>query len=107
MLDQVTGRTTSPGVFSLTGIVSTLTLGLFMRGDYANGDSHLLGQHTVRMSPISTAQLNPYGQTYCLSSPSSSVLIPVLLNNSNPNFLRYSLIPLGYGEGSVGKIEQA
>lgn len=61
----------------------------------ASGDSHLLGQHTVRMSPISTANLNPNGLTFCLSSPGDVTLVPVLLNNTNPSSLRYSLTPLG------------
>ncbi|KAI0639968.1 hypothetical protein C8Q77DRAFT_1043739 [Trametes polyzona] len=74
---------------------------------YGAKDSHLLGQHTVRMSPISTAQLNPYGETFCLPTPSSHVLIPVLLNNTSPNGVRYSLTPLAYSETSrsSGKIE--
>ncbi|KAI0321354.1 hypothetical protein OF83DRAFT_1168509 [Amylostereum chailletii] len=70
----------------------------------ADRDAHLQGQHTVRMSPISTAFLNPYSQTFCLASPSSSVLIPVLLNNSNPTSLQYTSMPLGYTEGSGTKI---
>jgi nucleoporin POM152 len=69
-----------------------------------NQDSHLQGQHTVRMSPISTAFLNPYGQTYCLAGSSSSVLIPILLNNSNPTAVHYSVYPLGYKEGSGMKV---
>jgi nucleoporin POM152 len=72
-------------------------LGLdFLTPSYTS-DAHLLGQHIVRMSPISTAQLNPEGQTFCLADASSSVLIPVLLNNTTPTTLRYSLTPLGSG----------
>ncbi|KAI0778735.1 hypothetical protein BD413DRAFT_465706 [Trametes elegans] len=74
---------------------------------YGAKDSHLLGQHTVRMSPISTAQLNPYGETFCLPTPNSHVLIPVLLNNTTPNSVKYTLTPLAYSESSrsAGKIE--
>lgn len=70
-------------------------------------ETHLLGQHTVRMSPISTAQLNPYAETFCLSTPGSHVLIPVLLNNTNPAALRYNLTPLASSETSrsSGRIE--
>ena len=59
------------------------------------------------MSPISTAQLNPYAETFCLPTPGSSVLIPLLLNNTNPSNVRYSLTPLAYSESSKspGKIE--
>src|SRR6201999_240610 len=81
------------------------TFGLLSHGGYGNKDIHLAGQHTVRMSPISTAQLNPYGQRFCLDASSNSVLVPVLLNNSNPTSLRYTITPLGYTESSGGKIE--
>ncbi|KAH8835558.1 hypothetical protein DL96DRAFT_1666285 [Flagelloscypha sp. PMI_526] len=62
---------------------------------YDGGDAHLLGQHTIRLSPISTAQINPQRDTFCLSQTQSSVLIPVLLNNTDPVALRYTLTPLG------------
>ena len=60
------------------------------------------------MSPISTAQLNPYVETFCLPSPGASVLIPLLLNNTNPHTVRYTLTPLAYSENSKtsGKVEQ-
>ncbi|OBZ79799.1 hypothetical protein A0H81_01490 [Grifola frondosa] len=78
----------------------------FLTGSNGGRDSHLLGQHTVRMSPISTAQLNPYAQTFCLATSGSSILVPVLLNNTTPMHLRYSLTPLGYSvEKSNGKVE--
>ena len=59
------------------------------------------------MSPISTAQLNPYAEAFCLETPGSAVSIPILLNNTTPIGIRYSLLPLGYGEGQeiVGKVE--
>lgn len=60
------------------------------------------------MSPISTAQLNPNGDTFCLDTQSgSNVLIPVLLNNTNPVGFRYTLTPLGYMEGvdALRKVE--
>lgn len=49
------------------------------------------------MSPISTAHLNPQNLNFCLSS-SGSVLIPLILNNTNIAGLKYSLTPLGYPE---------
>ncbi|KIY73469.1 hypothetical protein CYLTODRAFT_485323 [Cylindrobasidium torrendii FP15055 ss-10] len=63
-----------------------------------SNDAHLLGQHTVRMSPISTAQLNPGGTNYCLGSATDAALVPILLNNTAPITLRYSLTSL---DGSV------
>ena len=82
--------------------------GLFsIFSDAPRGDQHLLGQHTVRMSPISTAHLNPDAFTFCLSPPSHSVLIPVLVNNTTPANIRYSFTPLTYVEGlsGTGRIE--
>ena len=75
--------------------------------DAPRGDQHLLGQHTVRMSPISTAHLNPDALTFCLSPPSHSVLIPVLVNNTTPANVRYSFTPLTYieGQSGTGRIE--
>lgn len=68
---------------------------------------HLLGQHTIRMSPISTAHLNPNGQTFCLAPPGNTVLIPILLNNTSPFNVKYTLTPLGYTEdGGQGKVER-
>ena len=72
---------------------------------YGGKDTHLAGQHTVRMSPISTAQLNPYSQRFCLDPFSANVLVPILLNNSNPISLRYTITPLGYVESSGAKNE--
>ena len=58
------------------------------------------------MSPISTAQLNHNGQSFCLAPPDNFVLIPVLLNNTNLSGLRYSLTPLGYdGKESVEYVD--
>jgi nucleoporin POM152 len=65
------------------------------------------------MSPISTAQLNPHGQTFCFGPPGTGVLVPILLNNTEPFLVKYSLVPLGYVDGAantgrsraVGKVE--
>ena len=63
----------------------------------SNGrDAHILGQHTVRMSPISTAHLNFNSETFCIPDDGQSILIPVLLNNTNPTNVRYTLTPLGF-----------
>ncbi|KAI0964418.1 hypothetical protein AcW1_001243 [Taiwanofungus camphoratus] len=94
--------TSTPRASSLWDLIPTLGLGVLLGASRKN-DVHLLGQHTVRMSPISTAQMNPYGETFCLAEPGHSVLIPILLNNTNPSSVRYSLIPLGFVEGSSEK----
>jgi nucleoporin POM152 len=85
--------------FNLLDLVAPLSFGLFTPSSSVAVDTHLLGQHTVRMSPVSTAQLNPNGLTYCLAPPGNSILIPVLLNNTTPLNVRYSLLPLGYTDG--------
>ncbi|KAF8640975.1 hypothetical protein AX17_000621 [Amanita inopinata Kibby_2008] len=86
----------TPETTSFLDVIAPLTFGLVSSGIK---EAHLLGQHTVRMSPISTARLNPYGSTFCLSSHPDSVLIPILLNNTNIAGLRYSLTPLDHAEG--------
>ncbi|KAG9036801.1 hypothetical protein FRB95_007899 [Tulasnella sp. JGI-2019a] len=60
-----------------------------------DGHAHLLGMHTVRLSPISTAQLNPAHLSFCLTAPYNEVLIPILMNNSHPTSIRYSVSALG------------
>ncbi|ESK90932.1 nucleoporin [Moniliophthora roreri MCA 2997] len=85
--------------------VAPFTFGLLSSEQSASSDSHLLGQHTVRMSPISTAQLNAGGHSFCLPSSSDSVLIPVLLNNTNPIHLTYSITPLGHHKQTVERVE--
>ncbi|KAG7452288.1 uncharacterized protein BT62DRAFT_881882 [Guyanagaster necrorhizus] len=85
----------APQAWSYLDYLSPFFFGALSSSYGASGDSHLLGQHTVRMSPISTANLNPNGLTFCLSSPGDVALVPVLLNNTNPSSLRYSLTPLG------------
>lgn len=91
---------------NLLDTVWSIGAGLFSPASASTRDAHLLGQHTVRMSPISTAQLNPNAQTFCLAPNAQSLLIPVLLNNTNPMSLRYSISPLGYTlDGSHSQVE--
>ncbi|KAF8921998.1 hypothetical protein CPB85DRAFT_1247129 [Mucidula mucida] len=89
-VDPLSGRADSPstssgGFFDFLGLSSSYS---------GPNDAHLLGQHTVRMSPISTAQLNPSGATFCLTGSSDAALVPILLNNTNPTYIRYSLSSL-------------
>ena len=85
-------QTKSTTIFA--DVLSGVGLGALFGVD--SRDSHLLGQHTVRMSPISTANLNPDGQTFCFARPGQHILIPVVLNNTIPTHFRYSLTPLGF-----------
>lgn len=81
----------TPEPFNLLDLIRPFSFGLIPSTSQLDG--HLLGQHTVRMSPISTAQLNPSSQRFCIR-PSHFVLLPILLNNTNPIALRYSLTAL-------------
>ena len=92
-------------MLGISSLLSALTFGLVTGEGFGRRDANLAGQHTVRMSPISTAQLNPYSQLFCLDTSSNSVLVPILLNNSNPTSLRYTITPLGHTESSGGKVE--
>lgn len=83
----------TPPPLSLSKVLSSV--GLNMLASSSDTNSHLLGQHTVRMSPVSTAQLNPNHDTFCLPSSGAPILIPIILNNTTPTTLRYSLLPLG------------
>lgn len=104
--------TSTAPTFSFSEVLPALGLGGLIGN--AGRDAHLLGQHTVRMSPISTAQVNPYAQTFCIASPGQSVLVPILLNNTNPANVKYTLTPLGFVEdpaeektkSAVGKVER-
>ncbi|KAJ7110070.1 hypothetical protein C8R44DRAFT_271693 [Mycena epipterygia] len=96
----------TPEPFSVFNLLGPLSFGLIGSSSLGTRDTHLLGQHTVRMSPISTARLNPHGLTFCLAEPGTFVLIPVLLNNTDVSTLRYSLTPLGYTlDSGLEKIE--
>ncbi|KAJ7103382.1 hypothetical protein B0H15DRAFT_874861 [Mycena belliarum] len=95
----------TPELFSLLNLLSPLSFGLLGAGSLGSRDAHLLGQHTVRMSPISTARLNPQSLTFCLAEPGSSILLPVLLNNTEVSTLKYSLTPLGYRPDNGEKVE--
>ncbi|KAK7064112.1 hypothetical protein R3P38DRAFT_2822500 [Favolaschia claudopus] len=102
---SVSHRSDLPATPEPWSVSNLLSLGLFAYTS-GSGDSHLQGQHTVRMSPISTARLNPYGSTFCLANPGDSILIPILLNNTDVAALRYSLAPLGYTpDGGLDLIE--
>lgn len=95
----------TPEPFSFYDVVAPFTFGLLSQ-PAGSRDTHLLGQHTVRMSPISTAQLNPQAVNFCLSTPTSVIHVPVLLNNTNLSSLKYSITPLGYPtDVAHGKVE--
>ncbi|KAF8585137.1 hypothetical protein K439DRAFT_1632955 [Ramaria rubella] len=62
--------------------------------DVINQGGHLFGQHTVRLSPISTAKLNPLAESFCLEPHHHVVLVPVVFNNTQPTHISYSLSSL-------------
>jgi nucleoporin POM152 len=44
---------------------------------------------------FSTANLNPFSTPYCLAPPEMAAFLPLLLNNTRPSMVQYSLAPLG------------
>ncbi|KIK30206.1 hypothetical protein PISMIDRAFT_26692 [Pisolithus microcarpus 441] len=98
--------TSTPEPFYWTDMFSPSRLtSLF--SDRRDKNQHLLGQHTVHMSPISTAQLNPDGHPFCLSPPGHTTFVPILVNGTAPSSVRYSFTPLTYvdGQPGTGRIE--
>ncbi|KAH9486481.1 Nucleoporin [Psilocybe cubensis] len=100
----LTSQVQAPDVSLFRGLIAPLSFGMISSAPNS-GDPHLLGQHTVRMSPISTAHLNPENLNFCLPSSNTHILLPIVLNNTNVVGLKYSLTPLGYDEDGVGKVE--
>lgn len=76
--------------------------------------SHILGSHTIRILPHSTAKfllptseggLQSTQYHHCVSTDQSSVFLqnrvtslPILLNNTSPKYLQYSVQPFGESE---------
>lgn len=87
--------------FHWTDAFSPLRLAPYF-SDVRHSDQHLLGQHTVRMSPVTTAQFNPDGLSFCLSPPSYTTFIPIIVNRSSATSIRYTFTPLAYVEGQSG-----
>lgn len=72
--------------------------------DIIRPSHHILGQHTIHVLPYSTAAFStsPKGTSaipscFCLDTenPKSELSIPILFNNTEPQFLSYSISPLG------------
>ncbi|GJJ13358.1 hypothetical protein Clacol_007610 [Clathrus columnatus] len=80
-------------VGSLDKEISTREKSVYIE-DVINQGGHLFGQHTVRLSPISTAKLNPSLETFCLEPTSDFVLVPVVFNNTRPAQITYSIASL-------------
>ncbi|TFK40586.1 hypothetical protein BDQ12DRAFT_459576 [Crucibulum laeve] len=72
----------------------------FSRSAGRHKDFHLLGEHSIRMSPINTAQLNPDGLGQCIPGSSQSAFIPLLLKGGKVAGVRYSFTSLEVGENS-------
>ncbi|KAF8913149.1 hypothetical protein CPB84DRAFT_1760464 [Gymnopilus junonius] len=90
--------------YGLRDLIAPLTFGI-VTSSSTSRDAHLLGQHTVRMSPISTAHINPDDLNYCISPSLGFVLIPIVMNNTNIAGLKYSVAPLGYHEDVSSKTQ--
>ncbi|KAK4703838.1 hypothetical protein P7C70_g2376, partial [Phenoliferia sp. Uapishka_3] len=60
--------------------------------------SHLGGHYTVHILAVPTAQLNPAGACYCLPAASSPspILVPLILNNTSPSRLTYTVTSLTF-----------
>ena len=81
--------------------------------DIIEPKQHIFGQHTIHILPFSTASLEPTTSTsslascFCLdtSKANSEVTIPVLFNNTEPQYLSYSITPFdGIAEPSIFNI---
>ncbi|TIB58503.1 hypothetical protein E3P78_03893 [Wallemia ichthyophaga] len=71
-----------------------------------NRDSHLRGEHTVRVGGFSTAKLNPTTQSFCVPiAPTNPIALPILFNNTDPLVLAYSVTPLNH-DGSLAEESQ-
>jgi nucleoporin POM152 len=64
---------------------------------------HIFGQHTIHILPYSTASFAPTKSTSTLSScfcldldnTNAELTIPILFNNTEPQYLSYSITPFG------------
>ncbi|KZO96434.1 hypothetical protein CALVIDRAFT_473922, partial [Calocera viscosa TUFC12733] len=59
--------------------------------DVVQPHSHIMGQHTVRLSPVNTAELNPQGLRHCFTSGQRPISVPVLVNNTVPHNIKFSI----------------
>ncbi|EJU02661.1 hypothetical protein DACRYDRAFT_115687 [Dacryopinax primogenitus] len=59
--------------------------------DVVQPGQHLSGQHTVRLSPVSTAELNPQGLRFCFAPSQRHISVPVLVNNTIPHNIKFSI----------------
>ncbi|KAK9765460.1 hypothetical protein K7432_006193 [Basidiobolus ranarum] len=75
------------------------------------GDSsHILGKHTVRILPHSTAKINPDNQCFCLPRASSGesmgdLIIPVILNGTYPELIEYSRTDFETRKKTIHKLD--
>lgn len=88
--------------------VPNFSLRKWFSGESSNIQHHLSGSHTLRISPLNTAQLNPDGGMFCLSPGERTVFVPILLTNIKLAGLRYSITPLGKSDegGTEGYSEK-
>ncbi|KAL8278854.1 hypothetical protein RQP46_008725 [Phenoliferia psychrophenolica] len=80
----------------LATYLSTLERPVRLSSVVGSENAHLGGHYTVHILAVSTAQLNPTSACYCLPSTTSPppIMIPLILNNTKPSTLTYSLTSL-------------
>ncbi|GAA6019450.1 hypothetical protein JCM10207_001391 [Rhodosporidiobolus poonsookiae] len=74
--------------------LSTAERSVRLASVYGTDKTHLGGQYTVHILAVSTAFLNPLSTVYCRharSSHSDPTLIPLVLNNTVPSKLSYTI----------------
>ncbi|ORX83003.1 hypothetical protein K493DRAFT_411713 [Basidiobolus meristosporus CBS 931.73] len=72
--------------------------------------SHILGKHTVRILPHSTAKINPDDQCFCLPRTQSGedtndINIPVILNGTYPESIEYSRTDFETKKKTIHKLD--
>ncbi|KAG0341413.1 hypothetical protein BG004_006039 [Podila humilis] len=70
-------------------------------------DSHLLGRHTVLITPYSSAVINPEEQCFCIPMANLPVIqqpeIPIVLNGSLPHVIEYTITSFETGVATTHK----
>ncbi|KAF9405689.1 hypothetical protein BGZ94_003413, partial [Podila epigama] len=74
---------------------------------HADQDAHLLGRHTVFITPYSSAIMNPEEQCYCIPVANMPVIekpeIPIVFNGSVPHAIEYTVTSFETGATTTFK----
>ncbi|KAF9216989.1 hypothetical protein BGZ59_007009 [Podila verticillata] len=75
---------------------------------HADQDAHLLGRHTVFITPYSSAVMNPEDQCFCIPMANLPVIeqpeIPIIFNGSHPHAIEYTITSFETGTTSTHKV---